>query len=132
LARGTFTGRAGSGRRDALPTLDRLSGADLRQRNGDEKPSRDATPVLSSLGGLVILAGGVAGLVETENHQPAYLCNGTVDACERGHAALTPDPATLGEPIYQLLEAASGLVIVIGVAVLLWGFVLVWRRGRAA
>jgi hypothetical protein len=83
------------------------------------------------IGGLVLLAGGAIGLAETESHQPAYLCGATVQACESGNAILVPDPNSLGEPAYQLLEAASGLLIALGLALLVWAFVKLMRRKAA-
>jgi hypothetical protein len=75
------------------------------------------------IGGLVLLACGILGLAETESHQPAHFCEASVKACESGNAVLIPDPSSLGEPAYQLLEAASGLMIAIALALLVWGFV---------
>jgi hypothetical protein len=79
------------------------------------------------IGGLVLLAGGLVGLVETESHQPAYLCQATVKVCESGDAVLVPDPSFLGEPSYQLLEAVSGLAIALGLVLLVWSLVKLGR-----
>lgn len=80
------------------------------------------------IGGIVLLAGGAIGLVQTESHQPAYFCEATVKACESGKGVLVSDPSSLGEPAYQLLEAASGLLIAIGLALFVWGLVELRRR----
>jgi hypothetical protein len=82
------------------------------------------------LGGAVLLVAGIVGLVETESHRPAYLCHASPKVCESGGAALVPDPGTLGEPTYQILEAVAGLLIVAGVILMMFALLQIIRPRR--